>query len=59
MLRQKITIGFSNESNDQEVAPLSTLKKDYLDGSIFAALRETSPLEKHDPFYDIISQGIS
>jgi hypothetical protein len=50
MLRQKMTIGFSNESNDQEVAPLSTLKKEYLAGSIFAVLRETSQLEKQAPF---------
>jgi DNA-binding LacI/PurR family transcriptional regulator len=42
--------GFSNESYEQDVAYLSTFKKESIDGFIIAAAREIQELEQYDHF---------
>lgn len=54
----KIITGFSNESYDQEVAYLSALKKETVDGFIIAAAKETQQIEKYEHFEELIDLGI-
>ncbi|QJP35176.1 LacI family transcriptional regulator [Nonlabens sp. Ci31] len=54
----KIITGFSNESYDKEVAYLSALNKESIDGFIIAAARETQQVEKYKHFEELIDLGI-
>jgi LacI family transcriptional regulator len=54
----KIITGFSNESYDQEVACISALKKETVDGFIIAAARGTQQIEKYEHFEELIDLGI-